>query len=89
MQKKSAVIHFIEDERTKGTSDKEIQHQLLDAGWHMDIIQHAMHAKPQQHKVQKVSKPKQNSYQYAFTVIKQPKYLAIAFIVLALVALFL
>jgi hypothetical protein len=42
MSNKSAVLHFIEEERGKGTSDQIIRHQLLDAGWHMDIIQHAM-----------------------------------------------
>ncbi len=44
MQKKSAVIAFIEEQRSTGATDKEIKHQLLDAGWHMDIIQHAMQA---------------------------------------------
>ncbi len=45
MQKKSAVLHFIDEERSKGKSDKDICHQLLDRGWHMDIIQNAMHKK--------------------------------------------
>jgi len=44
MQKKSAVIGFIEEQRAKGIDDKEIQHQLLNSGWHMDIVQHAMQA---------------------------------------------
>jgi hypothetical protein len=42
MQKKAAVPQFIEDARSKGTPDKEITHQLLEAGWQMDIIQSAM-----------------------------------------------
>lgn len=42
MHKKSAVLKFIEKERAKGVGDQGIQHQLLDAGWHMDIIQNAM-----------------------------------------------
>jgi hypothetical protein len=42
MSKKSAVVHFIEKERNRGLADKEIRHKLLDAGWHMDIIQRAM-----------------------------------------------
>jgi hypothetical protein len=45
MRKKPAVLHFIEEERSKGTKDTEIRHKLLDAGWHMDIIHHAMHKK--------------------------------------------
>lgn len=43
MKKRSAVLHFIEKEREKGATDKEIRHKLLDAGWSMDIIHHAMH----------------------------------------------
>lgn len=47
MQGKSAVLMFIEAERAKGASDQQIQHKLLDAGWHMDIIQKAMnHREP-------------------------------------------
>ena len=42
---KSAVHKFIEDERGKGSTDQEIQHKLLDAGWQMDIIQHTMDQK--------------------------------------------
>lgn len=45
MSNQSAVIQFIEQERAKGTNEQEIQHQLLDAGWHMDIIQSAMGTK--------------------------------------------
>lgn len=45
MQKKSAVLQFIDEERAKGKDDQQIQHALLDAGWHMDIIQSAMHKK--------------------------------------------
>lgn len=44
MDKKSAVLKFIERERAEGATDQEIQHHLLDAGWHMDIIQRAMGA---------------------------------------------
>lgn len=42
MKGKSAVEAFVESERTKGAADTEIIHKLLDAGWHMDIIQWAM-----------------------------------------------
>lgn len=42
MDKKSAVVTFIETERANGKSDTSIQHKLLDAGWQMDIIQWAM-----------------------------------------------
>ena len=42
MSKKSAVAQFVHDERKKGKDDKEIQHQLLDAGWQMDLIKHAL-----------------------------------------------
>jgi hypothetical protein len=42
MSKKSTVIRFVEKERSRGSSESEIQGKLLDAGWHMDIIQHAM-----------------------------------------------
>lgn len=46
MSKKTGVITFIERERTNGKSDIEIQHLLLDAGWQMDIIRHAMDENP-------------------------------------------
>ncbi len=42
MQKRSAVVSFIEEERAKGLTNKEIQHKLLDAGWQMDIIHKVM-----------------------------------------------
>jgi hypothetical protein len=42
MQKKPAIRQFIESERERGATDKDIRHKLLDAGWHMDIIHHAM-----------------------------------------------
>lgn len=42
MKKRPAVLHFIAEEREKGTADQAIRHQLLDAGWHMDIIHRAM-----------------------------------------------
>jgi hypothetical protein len=44
VKKKPSVLHFIDEEREKGTSDKDIIHKLLDAGWHMDIIQRALHS---------------------------------------------
>ena len=49
MHKKSAVPEFIEEERAKGTKDKDILHKLLDAGWHMDIIHHVMHKEDKGH----------------------------------------
>ncbi|MGI9027663.1 MAG: hypothetical protein ACR2FM_02355 [Candidatus Saccharimonadales bacterium] len=42
MQRKSTVETFIEKERAKGTTDQKIRHQLLDAGWQMDIIKRVM-----------------------------------------------
>ena len=42
MSKKSSVIEFIEKERAEGKSNRQIKHDLLDAGWHMDIIKHAL-----------------------------------------------
>ena len=42
MQKKPMMSHFIEEQRARGRSEKEIQSQLLEAGWQMDIIMHAM-----------------------------------------------
>ena len=35
-------MEFIEKEKKKGTSEEEIQHKLLDAGWQIDIIHHAL-----------------------------------------------
>ncbi len=47
MQTKSTVLIFIETERAKGVGEQKIQHKLLDAGWHMDIINKAMaHQEP-------------------------------------------
>ena len=45
MRDKPAVLRFIDEERGKGTSDKVIQHKLLDAGWHIDIVHHALDKK--------------------------------------------
>lgn len=46
MVKKQGVAHYIEEERAKGKSDQQITHDLLDAGWQMDVIQHALHGEP-------------------------------------------
>lgn len=42
MPKKSAVLQFVEDERAEGKTDKQIIHDLLDAGWEMDVIHYAL-----------------------------------------------
>lgn len=42
MAKKDSVPVFIEKERRKGTGDEEIVHKLVEAGWHLDIINEAI-----------------------------------------------
>jgi hypothetical protein len=44
--RKPAVVKYIEENRAKGKTEQEITHNLLDAGWHMDIIRHAMQGSP-------------------------------------------
>lgn len=87
MQKKSAVLRFIDQERAKGTSDKEIQHQLLDAGWHMDIIQNAMHSK-QSSQLLETSNTRKKKEINAARVLN-PYIWAAVFVALVLFALFI
>lgn len=47
---KDSVAQFISDGRAVGKTDSEITHELLDAGWHMDIIANAMHGEPIKHR---------------------------------------
>lgn len=44
--KRPSVVSYIKSERVAGKSDQQITHELLDAGWQMDIIAHAMHGDP-------------------------------------------
>ena len=44
------MVDFIEEQRAAGKSESEITHMLLDAGWHMDVIQKTMHGDPIQHR---------------------------------------
>lgn len=48
--KKPTVVQFISDKRAEGKTDSQITHELLDAGWHMDIIAKAMHGEPIRHR---------------------------------------
>jgi hypothetical protein len=48
--KKLSVAQYISDGRAAGKTDSEITHELLDAGWHMDIIAKAMHGEPIKHR---------------------------------------
>ena len=47
---KMSVAKFISDKRAEGLSDSKITHDLLDAGWHMDIIHKVMHGEPIKHR---------------------------------------
>lgn len=40
------MVKFIEEERSAGKTDTQIAHDLLEAGWHMDIIHKSMHGAP-------------------------------------------
>jgi hypothetical protein len=42
MRGEPAVVRFIQEQKQKGTSEKKIKEMLLQEGWHMDIIHHAM-----------------------------------------------
>lgn len=87
MKKRPAVPHFIEEEREKGSSDQEIRHKLLDAGWHMDIIHRAMNEKDAKPARTIFAKHK-NSRQTAWQKIN-PVFLMLAGVVIVLsVALF-
>ncbi len=43
---KRSMVDFIATERREGKTDTEIVHDLLEAGWHMDIIHKTMHGAP-------------------------------------------
>lgn len=47
---KPPMAQYIADGRAKGKSDSNITHELLDAGWHMDVIAKAMHSEPIKHR---------------------------------------
>ena len=103
MKKPSSVTAFVDDERAKGKSDAAIRHQLLDAGWHMDIIKHAMAKKPvsddtvvkqkttPHHKPKKGSLSSLQKYHRgrAREAIQNPYVLLVGFGVLVLMALFI
>ena len=46
MSKRPNVVSFIRRERKAGKSDEQIRHDLLDAGWQIDIINHALEKNP-------------------------------------------
>lgn len=46
MSKRPNVVSFIRGERKAGKSDEQIRHDLLDAGWQIDIINHALEKEP-------------------------------------------
>ncbi len=41
-----SLPQFISDERAAGKTDSQIVHDLLSAGWHMDIIHRTLHTEP-------------------------------------------
>jgi hypothetical protein len=93
--RKSAVHKYIEDERGKGSSDKDIQHKLLDAGWEMDIVQHVMEHKTaqkleSQNTIAASSPVQAKSTQFPKNLFSNPYFLGGAlFVLAALLALFI
>ncbi len=86
MKKKSAIPHFIEVERTKGRTDAQIRRKLLDAGWHIDIVQSALKNKVG---VQP-SRPINKGYKYALKDPANTPYMVGGVLVLlVLLALFI
>ena len=47
---KDSVAQFISDGRAAGKTESEMTRELLEAGWHMDIIANAMHGDPIPHR---------------------------------------
>jgi hypothetical protein len=45
MAKKTGVLAFVEEQRRHGLSDESIAHDLLEVGWPIDVVQHALHGK--------------------------------------------
>jgi hypothetical protein len=78
---KTSVAQFIADKRREGLPESEIIHLMLDAGWHMDIIQKTLNTEPLRHR----------NLEPILQIKKQPfrKPLIIIVILLLLVALFL
>lgn len=91
MHKKSAVLEFVEKERAKGTSDQDIQHKLLDAGWHMDIIHQVMETNTAQPTGPVANGVKPDNLTVRTLAKKYPIPLAVGggFLVLVLIALFI
>jgi hypothetical protein len=83
MQTKSGVLHFIEEGRKKGKTDKQIKSQLLDAGWQIDVVNHAMEGKPHDHPVS-AHTPIQSSR--LSMMLHHPAFIAVAFLVLTVLA---
>lgn len=87
MSGKSTVLHFIEKERANGASDQQITHQLLDAGWHMDIIHNALNHDnedvPQQDEAIALARPQWQS------ILMTPYGIAVAVLGLILIAVFI
>jgi SOS response regulatory protein OraA/RecX len=88
VKKRPAVLHFIDEERGKGTGEQAIRHKLLDAGWHMDIIHRAMGEKEVKSTHKKAAKRK-NTRQTIWQKIN-PAFLVLAGLVVILgLALFI
>lgn len=94
MKKQSAVMEFVDAERAKGKSDKAIQHDLLDAGWHMDIVRHALgkktHNTPNMKTKAKTAEAPVPLWQHPklHSAIRHPYTWIAVFVILILLALF-
>ena len=58
-----SVAQYISDKRAEGHDESKIIHQLLDAGWHMDIIHKVMNTEIKHRKLEPILKKKQKPYQ--------------------------
>lgn len=87
-------MEFVAAERAKGKGDKAIQHDLLDAGWHMDIVRHALgkktHNTPNMKTKARAAEATVSPWQHPKlqNVIRHPYTWVAVFMVLILLALF-
>lgn len=92
MDTKTSVLSYIEEERSKGKTEQEITHGLLDSGWHMDIIQRALdHHNQVESFLERHHAPKkiEGKLNKLIFILSKPIFWAGLFFVLFLLAMFI
>ncbi len=82
---KPSVAQFISDKRAEGHDDSRIIHQLLDAGWHMDIIHKVMNTEIEHRKLEPILVKKQWKHRSEIKIA----IVCVVLIIIALLAVFI